>query len=363
MMIIILFISYFERGISPYLKNGHKIRRMEVFFPGVFTSKYPYEPRADIHQDKHFVMPISRLSHITHDKEAVDINGYMNPITNTPDPNFRFIATKKVGKDYEWDGSPIGESFRYSSSSRNPPNSPYMFIKPGQSFMPEGYYSWWGVQFDPNYELASPNPCPSDISPMLFNFESYRSSDYRCPHYLRNPPSSPYGNNEFSGELTDILTYYRDSRKIYSVCPETDQPLPDTYMLPGGTLRYQHEICYVIIVCTQEDLFQVQSQIAASDICSEPVVNLNGLVDENYKIIDYGGSKIPQLSFHFISTKESWENLAFAFYFPEKKQLSCPKDVLHHRSDINHAYRQCVKKGQGQIHQVHGFAPIRYNLN
>ncbi len=75
-------------------------------------------------------------------------------------------------------------------------------------------------------------------------------------------------------------------------------------MLTGGTLHYQHEICYVIIVCTQEDLFEVQSQITASDICSEPVVNFNGLVDENLKVIDY--TKIPQLqlSFRFLSSKE-----------------------------------------------------------
>ena len=154
--------------------------------------------------------------------------------------------------------------------------------------MPEGYYFWWGVQFNTNYEFVSPD------------FELYRSTDYSCPQYLRNPPSSPYGNNEFSGGITDILKSYQESR---SVNPETDQPLRDTYMLTGGTLHYQREICYVIIVCTGHDL-EVQSQITASDICSEPVVNFNGLVDENLKVIDY--TKIPQLqlSFRFLSSKE-----------------------------------------------------------
>ncbi len=302
---------------------------------------------AVINQDKRFVMPIHRLSHITHNKEAVDIN--TNPITNTLDLNFRFVATKKVGKAYKDDGSPLGESFRYSPLSPggalNPPKQ-YTFIGPGQSLLPEGYYSWWGVQFDPNYQvLLDFKPYRFYSSPTPFNFESYRSSDNRCPHYLRNPPSSPYGNNEFLGELHDLLKYYRNSRITYSVNPDgqTTCLLPDTYLLPGGTLRYKREICYVIIVCTQVDLFQVQPQIAAPDIlCSEPVVNLNGLVDENNKVIDYSGSKIPQLSFRFLSTYECWENLAFAFYFPENsnRRLSCPKYVVQ-RIDINHEW--CIK--------------------
>ncbi len=37
-----------------------------------------------------------------------------------------------------------------------------------------------------------------------------------------------------------------------------------------------------------------------------------------------------------------------AFKVAGHKQLSCPKDVLHHQSDINHAYRQCMKKGPRQ---------------
>ncbi len=273
-------------------------------------------------------MPIHKISHITHNKEA-------EAIMKITASNFTFNATRRVGKDYRWDGSPMGESFRYSplpSLSQVPdlpPNSPYMFIKPGQSLMAEGNYSWWGVQFDPQYSTT--------IKPT--DFERYRS-DYRCPNYLKNPPSSPYGNNEFSGELTDILNCYRNSRN--PVIP------PDTYLLPGGTLLYIHEICYVIIVCTQDDLSQVRCQISASEKSSEPVVNLRGLVDKNNKVIDYSGNKVPQLNIHLLSTNE-WQNLAFAFYFPDNsnKQLSCPNNIVQ-RSDINHHVQQCVKKGPRQ---------------
>ncbi len=272
-------------------------------------------------------MPIRKISHITHNKEA-------DSIMKTTTSNFTFNATRRVGRDYRWDGTPIGESFRYSPLPKTPdlpPKSPYMFIKPGQSLMAEGNYSWWGVQFDPEYTNKDRS----------YDFEKFRSNDNRCPTYLKHPASSSYGNNEFSGKLTDILNCYRNSRN-----PET---LPDTYLLPGGTLYYSHEICYVIIVCIRDDLSQVRCQISASEKSSEPVVSLCGLVDENYKIIDYTGSKIPQLSFSFLSTDERWENLAFAFYFPENsnKQLSCPKKIIVKRSDIEHKW--CIKKMPGSL--------------
>ncbi len=119
-------------------------------------------------------MPIRKISHITHNREAEAINGYTDPTTNIPDPNFKFNATRRVGKDYRWDGTPMGESFRYSPLPQIPdlpPQSPYMFIGPGQSLMPEGYYSWWGVQFDPEYSTK-------------FDFEKLWSNDDRCPNYL-----------------------------------------------------------------------------------------------------------------------------------------------------------------------------------
>ncbi len=162
-----MFISYFGYAKSPYLKKCHNTRRTEVFFPGVFTSDSPSGGVFKKDPNKSFIMPIRKISHITHNKEAEAINGYTDPTTNIPDPNFKFNATRRVGKDYEWDGSPIGESFRYSplpslsQIPESPPNSPYMFIKPGQSLMPEGYYSWWGVQFDPK-------------TPKPIDFERYR---------------------------------------------------------------------------------------------------------------------------------------------------------------------------------------------
>ncbi len=117
----------------------------------------------------------------------MDINGSTDPIANILDPNFN--ATRRVGKDYMWDGSSIGEY-------------PFDILLHLQI----------QIVLIRLLDLANLS-CLRGITPgggskyeiVPHDFELYRSGDYRCPHYLKNPPSSPYGNNEFSGELHAIL--------------------------------------------------------------------------------------------------------------------------------------------------------------
>ncbi len=93
-------------------------------------------------------------------------------------------------------------------------------------------------------------------------------------------------------------------------------------------------------------------------------MSLNGLVDENYKIIDYTGSKIPQLSFHFLSKKKSWENLAFAFYFQRIQINRFPvQKILILYIKIISTTTAVLKQCQSQVDKEdHGFALMTLQL-
>ena len=73
------------------------------------------------------------------------------------------------------------------------------------------------------------------------------------------------------------------------------------------------------------------------------VLDLCGLTDEKGKVLDYSGEKTPIFSPKHLSTMESWENLAFAFYFPPEQVLLCNKDDVA-EGNIDHEPDRCLKK-------------------
>lgn len=286
------------------MENKHK-KRTEVCFRYVFTSVYPYGEVDDELYDSHHTILVRKLGHITHDKEAASISG--------PDGerNYVFKSQQKKGKAYEWDGSPMGESFldvflnpNDSSVSLDPDNQQYKYIPRSQSIMPNGYYSWWGIS-DPT----------------------------------NSPEPSPYGNNEFSGDLCDLLKCYRDSRHA-----------TDVYLLVGGTLRYIHEICCFIIVCTDEDRssrFKAFKPPFPSSDTRDPEFDPNGLINATGKVISFDRTSTPEFKPKYRAKYQRWANLAFAFYFENNtQQLNCGKDVITLRTDIKHNESgcKCVKK-------------------
>ena len=105
-------------------------------------------------------IPVKKLSHITHNKEAAAI---------AQKEHFRFTPQKKMGKAYKWDGSPIGESFQddflkptdVNMPRLAPPHQQYRYISDSESLVPGGYYSWWGISpddscYDLRYGLRHP---------------------------------------------------------------------------------------------------------------------------------------------------------------------------------------------------------------
>lgn len=299
----------------------------------MFTSVYPYS-EVDT-EGSGLAIPVQRLSHITHEKEADEICRYQDD--DEDEKVFIFQSSKKVGKAYKWDGSPIGESFRddfirpgTEKIALDPDMQRYKYIKETESVVPEGYYSWWGISTA--QWLSSVNEHPD-----LLRERAYGS----CPLYLKNPPASLYGNTEFSGDLHQLLLSYQS---LHSSSP--DNPV-DVYLLLGGTLRYRYEICCVVIVCAEcyrnldalKDYKPIPVLEKQSD--NEGPILLQCLTNEDGRVTDYTGKSIPQFYPKLISSNKSWANLAFAFYFDSASDRKF-KDLK--RSTILHPEDKCVKK-------------------
>ena len=298
----ITFCSYF-RDETIRTTTGHTKKMYEVHFPHIFTTSHPYETILPELEDA-LELPINSLSHVTHNEEARAIGEYQDLYTV-------FKAAPKFGKKYAWDGSPMGETYR-SIGDEPTDRANYMKISSCNKVFP-GSLSWWGI---------SPREWKNDD---LKKFED-------VPHYLRLPPQSRYGNNEFTGELSDMLESYKRSREVH-----------DVYLVIGGTLRYKREICYIVIACTRNDLKKNLRDFPCLSQSNQPILKLNGLVDSKGKGKVVNPQAVPVFIVNHVSPKDSWETLAFAFYFEDHSGLVCDREVIHHEK-IAHTTDICVSK-------------------
>ena len=97
-----------------------------------FTSQQPWKEEANFANVQEETIPIFKLSHITHNHEAKRIQGAAS---------FTFIPNLKLGKAYEKDGSPLGETYKEVAENE------YLEI-PRSKDNPvfPGYLSWWGIR-------------------------------------------------------------------------------------------------------------------------------------------------------------------------------------------------------------------------
>ena len=114
-----------------------------------------------------------------------------------------------------------------------------------------------------------------------------------------------YGTEKLTTNFKSVLRKFQWSRK-----DKDDRQPPDVYLRVGGTLRYKKEICYVIVVHTDNE--------ATEEIESLPPLRnsrhfiLNGFLDIRGRIADW--DTYPD----FISRSfedECKDQFAFAFYF------------------------------------------------
>ena len=239
------------------------------------------------------------MSHVTHNKEATAIN-------ESPG-EFTFICRQKLGKSYTEDGRPLGESYREVAPNRYR----YCQIPETDTVLP-GYYSWWGVSLRVHWEEDMEDP-RTKIQLQLSYSNSY------VANYLKEPVESPYGNNEYSTSFENILQCYAKSRHC---------SVEEIYLKLAGTLRYKLEICYVIVICTYSDLRSLRNFQTLTPKESE-VLNPNNLLNANGSIKNCRA--VPVFKTRYPVTwcggnSCSWENMAFAFYFPSGDQvLRCPR--------------------------------------
>ena len=305
---------------------GQRKKLYEVFFPNQFEQCHPWssEPDSEWTDDQRRILgnltvtnvPILRVSHVTHNREAREIN-------RSPE-EFTFICRQKLGKGYVEDGSPLGESYREDARYK------YRKIPETDPVLP-GYYSWWGISLSADWEEDTEDPRRK-----LEREEACYGGTYLA-NYLKEPVESCYGNNEYSTTFKNILQCYANSRHC---------SVEEIYLKLGGTLRYKQEICYVIVVCTQADLRSLSDFENLTPNESE-VFNPKGLLNakgriKNRRAVPVFKTRYPVTYCEGKSC--SWENMAFAFYFPSGDQvLRCPRDTTT-LSKIRHGhpYAHCT---------------------
>ena len=291
-IIIILLYSF----LKTRRENGWE-RKYEVVFYNQYVQHHPCGERPRPYNHEGFALSISTLCHTTHKKQADTIEAN----------RFRFTPNTKYGKTNDLNaGQPLGESyFCVQSAIPEPESECYECIPPSRELFP-GHYSWWGLV--PGVRLRLDNP----------------------PLYLKSPPESIYGGHSFTIGFTDLLESYRSSRG----CTRSNICLKI-----GGTLRYKHEIGYVVIVCTTNE--QDREMLEKYDpITKAPlaIFDPNGLVDDGGIVVDLDAE--PTFTTRYVNASDSYETLSFAFFFPELQYFRCSKDTIV-RQPIKHDF--CIR--------------------
>lgn len=228
---------------------------IEVFFPGEYTQitcdgTYPQngwsKVATPLKQQPIFdgkektTIPIVKVRHATHSEQAGDIRR----------ANYSFVPKPKFGKEYD-----SKEEGTYKKVSENT----FQKIEHDERVI-EGNLSWWGVDTHSWYHS-------DDVQLHGKEFASaatiLRSERIFVSPFMSKSPASPYGRCGFIVGFKDLLKYYQESRT--DIVNTSDRAL---FLRIGGTLRYRHEICYIVIVCTKydEELESYPSLYTRSDI-------------------------------------------------------------------------------------------------
>ena len=253
-------------------------------------------------------IPIQRLCHVTHNKQADGIRS-----TVSTQRCYTFKPAQKLGKQYGDNSLPLGETYRhierriFSKIHRSPDNPVF-----------HGYYSWWGVSVTEWYRESVHGVSLAE------EIRQLQRQGVEVAESVSPEPKSRYGNKSFLIDFSKLLLSYQESR--------TDvEERRHVFLRVGGTLRYKWEICYVVIVCLQQD--HELNDLPTLD--EQDVIDHNGLVQQE-KVVDYW--QTPDFKAKFIVTRcngvngwksFSWEQVVFALYYPsEDMSLQCRKDDI-----------------------------------
>ena len=277
-----------------------------------------YESRAQIYYN--FVIPITRLIHVTHLDAAASISNL-----ECNDSKYVFKSNAKRGKSgahTTWvcrdDGLKFWELF----------NDECVFCKTNNC---QCSFIWWGIDVDECYK--------SEGMKLGACIEYLESRRIYTADFLHNPPESTYGTQGFSIKFSTLIERYKGSR--------TDSNATNVCFKMGGTLRYYKEISYVIIVSMGEELFHLP---CINSQTSRGIFQYQGLLNEFGEVQDL--TKTPNFVVKYLikyvshrphePLRFSWENLAFAFYYPSNGhcQLKCNVGDIDIRA-MSHFLRTC----------------------
>ena len=244
----------------------------EILFEKEFVSCLPW--RRAIYPTSILDQHITTLCHVTHQNEATSISA---TIATDKSGKYQFLARPKKGKCgyYATDGSPLGESYLCNLNGSIPDeNTVYEEVSSDQHLLPEGSYSWWGVE-------------PVE--------------------------ESRYGSCKFSVSFGDLLRAFQKSHVKFG-------QKPSLKFRKAGTLRYRYEICYVILVHASTDNDQYIRHLP-------PLTNREEKFEFHDFLNDQGVVTNWQANDPIFRRAQNDENVAFGFYFsPTKGPLQIPQD-------------------------------------
>ena len=244
--------------------------KYEVFFPNEFTFNQPWgeDPITN-----HLLPPYHDL------QESLTLNLKDVPHTVAHTTHYK-NAEQIISSGFKINAFPKrGSNGDYSYQCVNREDGKIDQIDDKTSLIPyDGSFSWWSIELNQDHDhLGHKN---------IHGVDCHTS-------FLFDKDQSKYGCVKFSMEFDDLISYYAQSREgsdknvLYKV---------------GGTLRYQREVCYVIIVCVSDDVQDL------TRLCD---VNLSELVISHpYNF--FKGGQLPQ------PVKTSWDYYVFALYYPNK---------------------------------------------
>ena len=219
-----------------------------------------------------------------------------------------------------------------------------------------GYLSWWGISTIERYK--NDDRRGRDIVKQLAQGDKATNETIYVPPYLQYTihdaearACSVYGGNSFSCPIRNLIESYKQSRNSWN---------NKIYFKKAGTLRYTHEICYVILVCMKQDLRN--EDISSMPGAGQPDINMGtevryfNLGDESIapdgelltmELIPEFISEYPIRAIYTGSRKDrlgrfySWDTLNFAFYFPHRQgELLVKSDDITHTA-TKHDRKSC----------------------
>ena len=280
---------------------------------------------------------------MTHNKEA----GLIRSTLTAQSPCYTFKPKQKLGKQYVTDHLPLGETYRHNKSESDDKQFRYIPRSSDKPVFP-GYYSWWGVSVSDWYrESGDSVEClRHEICQLNQGRQKVKVADV-----LAHEPRSRYGNNAFSIKLRDLLLNYKRSRKDRDI-----QEKRHVYLRVGGTLRYQWEICYVVIVCLQQEQEDTLNDLPDLELeDAKEIIDHNGLINTKGEVMDY--RQTPEFKAKYIVTSMkddsgwyhsfSWEQVVFALYYPsEDLVLQCNEGQIKEET-VDHSDRICISTRNG----------------